>query len=161
MLQKNRGEKQQNRDCSQRAFAGLKLAILDLFWRILTLSRGPTPSYIDPLSQQICTDLREVGNPWKMGGNPPMGGPKQCLQNQEVLNRGVIGSGGEQWVGCKIYKLLIGGHRFVVDTFPDSSDPRTLIINDGTLSDQEKDELTQLTNVNQSSNQLQIPAISS
>ncbi len=67
------------RDCSPRAFAGLKMAILGCFWWILNLSRGPTSSYIDPLSEQICTDLRGVGNPWKMGGNPPMGGSKQCL----------------------------------------------------------------------------------
>ncbi len=33
------------RDCSQRAFARLKLAILGWFWRILTFSRWPTPSY--------------------------------------------------------------------------------------------------------------------
>ena len=35
------------RDCSHTAFAGLKMAILGSFRRILTLSRGPTPSYID------------------------------------------------------------------------------------------------------------------
>ncbi len=69
----------QSRDCSHRAFAGLKLAILGWYRPILTLSRRPTPSYIHPLSYQICTDLRGVGNSWKMSGNPPMGGPKQCL----------------------------------------------------------------------------------
>ncbi len=55
------------------------------FWIISTLSRGPIPSdYIDPNSYQICTDLRGVGNLWKMGRNPPMGGPKQCLRRDNT-----------------------------------------------------------------------------
>ena len=42
----------QFRDCSQsqRAFVELKLVILGWFWRFFTLCRGPTPSYIGPLS---------------------------------------------------------------------------------------------------------------
>ena len=47
--------------------------ILGLISGYLTLSRGPNPLYISPVSYQICTDLRGVRNPWKMGG------PKQCL----------------------------------------------------------------------------------
>ncbi len=37
--------------------------------------------------------------------------------------------------GRKINRLLIGGgHRIAGETFPDSSDPRTLVINDGALT---------------------------
>ncbi len=55
-------------------FLGLKTAVFDHFWPVLGAYERHTPLHIDLLSPQICTDLRGgVKNPWKIGGNPPIG----------------------------------------------------------------------------------------
>ena len=46
----------------------------DCFWPVLGAYKRHTPLHIGLLSPQICTDLRGVKNPWKIGGNPPIGG---------------------------------------------------------------------------------------
>ena len=61
-------------------FSGLKtavfLAISEQFWVPI---KGIPPLYIGLLSPQICTDLRGVKNPWKVGGNLPIGGKEYTL----------------------------------------------------------------------------------
>ncbi len=49
---------------SDGEFPGLKTTVFD---------------HIGLLSPQICTDLRGVKNPWKIGGNPPIGEKKYTL----------------------------------------------------------------------------------
>ena len=68
------------RDCSIGKPSGLKLAIFCLFCLILASSKPPTPIHIGPFTPLICADLRGVKNPREIGGNPPIGGPEQCLK---------------------------------------------------------------------------------
>ncbi len=58
-------------------FARLKLTILGCEFPIL--SKGPNTLYLGSFSHQICQDLRGVQNSRKMGRDPPIGGPEQCL----------------------------------------------------------------------------------
>ena len=44
-----------------------------------------SPLHIGLISPQICTDLREVINPWKIGGNPPIGGKEYTLDFSAVV----------------------------------------------------------------------------
>ncbi len=60
-------------------FPGLKTTAFDHFWAVLGAYKRHTPLHIGLLSPQICTDLRGVKNPWKIGGNPPIGGKESTL----------------------------------------------------------------------------------
>ncbi len=51
------------------------------FCLVLASSKPPTPLHTGPFTTQICTDLRGVKNPREIGGNPPIGGKEQCLQD--------------------------------------------------------------------------------
>ncbi len=67
---------------SIRKLSGLKLAIFRLFCLVLASSKPPTPIHIGLFTPLICADLRGVKNPREIGGNPPIGGPEQCLHTQ-------------------------------------------------------------------------------
>ncbi len=60
-------------------FPGLKTTVFDDFWAVLGAYKRQTPLHIGLLSLQLCTDLRGVKNPWKIGGNPPIGGKESTL----------------------------------------------------------------------------------
>ena len=60
-------------------FSGLKMTVIDHFWAVLGAFERHSPLRIGLLSPQICTDLRGVKNPWKIGGNPPIGGKESTL----------------------------------------------------------------------------------
>ncbi len=62
-------------------FPGLKTTVFDHFWAVFGAYKRHTPLPIGLLSPQICTDLRGVKNPWKIGGNPPIGGKKSTLDD--------------------------------------------------------------------------------
>ncbi len=49
------------------------------FWEVLGAYKRHTHLHIGLLSPQICTDLRGVKNPWKIGGNPPIGRKEYTL----------------------------------------------------------------------------------
>ena len=67
-----------DRDCS----IGKLLAIFRLFCLVLASSKPPTPIHIGPFTPLICADLRGVTSPREIDGNPQIGGPEQCQQNQ-------------------------------------------------------------------------------
>ena len=60
-------------------FPGLKTTVFGHFWAVLGAYKRHTPLHIGLLSPQIYTDLRGVKNPWKTGGNPPIGGKEYTL----------------------------------------------------------------------------------
>ncbi len=60
-------------------FPGLKMTVFGHFWAVLGAYKRHTPLHIGLLSPKICTDLRGVKNPWKIGGNPPIGGKESTL----------------------------------------------------------------------------------
>ena len=63
-------------------FPGLEMAVfLTIFEQFWMLIKGIPPLHIGLLSPQICTDLRGVKNPWKIGGNPPIGGKEYTLHD--------------------------------------------------------------------------------
>ncbi len=61
------------------SFRGWKRLFLTIFEQFWILIKGIPPLYIGLLYPQICTDLRGVRNPWKIGGNPPIGGKEYTL----------------------------------------------------------------------------------
>ena len=63
-------------------FPGLKTTVFDNFLTVLGAYKRQTPLHIGLLSPQISTDLRGVKNPWKIGGNPPIGGKESTLKKQ-------------------------------------------------------------------------------
>ncbi len=63
-------------------FPGLKTTVFDHFWTVLGAYKRHTPLHIGLLSQHICTDLMGVKNPWKNGGNPPIGGKEYSLTTE-------------------------------------------------------------------------------
>ncbi len=76
---KMKGLSRHSRVYSGSEFPGLKTAVFDHFEQIWMLIKGIPPLYIGLLSPQIRTDLRGVKNPWKIGGNPPIGGKEYTL----------------------------------------------------------------------------------
>ncbi len=60
-------------------FPGLKTTVFGHFWAVSGAHKRHTPLHIGLLSPQICIDLRGVKNPWKIGGNPPIGGKESTL----------------------------------------------------------------------------------
>ncbi len=62
-------------------FSGLKMTVFDHFRAVLGAYKRHTPLHIGLLSPQICADLRGVKNPWKIGGNPPIGGKESTLES--------------------------------------------------------------------------------
>ncbi len=60
-------------------FPGLKTTVFGHFWAVSAAYKRHTPLHIGLLSPQICTDLRGFKNPWKIGGNPPIGGKESTL----------------------------------------------------------------------------------
>ncbi len=60
-------------------FSGLKTTVFGHFWAVSGAYKRHTPLHIGLLSPQIWTDLRGVKNPWKIGGNPPIGGKESTL----------------------------------------------------------------------------------
>ncbi len=63
-------------------FRGWNQQFLTIFWAVLGAYKRHTPLHIGLLSPRICTDLRGVKNPWKIGGNPPIGGKESTLYIQ-------------------------------------------------------------------------------
>ena len=68
-------------------FLGLKTTVFDRIWAVVGAYKRHTPQHIGLLSPQISTDLRGVKNPWKIGGNPPIGGKEYTLFHHIVLNQ--------------------------------------------------------------------------
>ncbi len=66
-------------------FPRLKTTVFDHFWTVLGAYKRHTPLHIGLLSPQICTDLRGVKSPWKIGGNPPIGGKEYSLPTKILI----------------------------------------------------------------------------
>ncbi len=60
-------------------FLGLKTTVFDHFGAVLGAYKRHTPLHIGLLYPKICTDLMGLNNPWKIGGNPPIGGKEYTL----------------------------------------------------------------------------------